>query len=154
MPLLTHEMDLIEGFVAALRKHVRTQLRIAELINADCNSRAFADVEFKSVSKIHWAIEAKSNLSPDKHNAAHKIFGELLKETGRTNRKHCRHAMLIPQDAVQFLSKKFQCVDRSKFVGFGKLIPINTVFTFGTAGIEQTTWLQLYDAHEGSWNKG
>ena len=33
--------------------------------------------------------------------------------------------MLIPQDAVQFFSKKFQCVDRSKFVGFGKLIPIS-----------------------------
>jgi hypothetical protein len=149
MPRLTHEKDLINGFVAALRKqHVRNQLRIDKLINANCNSRIFADVEFKSVSKIHWVIEAKSDLSPDKHNAAHKIFGELLKETGRTNRKDCRHAVLIPQDAVQFFSKKFQCVDRSKFLGFGKLIPINTVFTFGTAGIEQITWLQLYNAHE------
>jgi len=87
MPLLTHEVDVIQGFVEALKKHVRTQLRVAELINANCNSRAFADVEFKSVSKIHWAIEAKSNLSPDKHNAAHKIFGELLKETGHKPEK-------------------------------------------------------------------
>jgi hypothetical protein len=148
MPRLTHEKDLIEGFVTALRNHVGTQLRIAELINANCNSRIFADVEFKSVSKIHWVIEAKSDLSPDKHNAAHKIFGELLKETGRTNRKDCRHAILVPQDAVPFFSKKFQCVARSKFEGFGRLIPIETVFTFGTAGIQQITWLQLYDADE------
>jgi NADP-dependent 3-hydroxy acid dehydrogenase YdfG len=69
MPRQNHEKDLVKGFVAALRKHVQKQIRIAELINANCNSRIFADVEFKSLSKIHWVIEAKSDLSPNKRQA-------------------------------------------------------------------------------------
>jgi hypothetical protein len=147
MSRLTSEQYLIDGFVTALRAHTDPNLRLNELINDNCRARNFADVEFKSESKIHWVIEAKSDESGDRHNSAHKIFGEILKETGRTNRQDCMHAVLIATNAVHFYSKKFQCIDREKFVGFGNLIPIDTVFTCETGVIQQLTWCGLYDAY-------
>lgn len=144
----TPEQDLIDEFVAHLQQHADDQLCIAKIINSNCKSKKFADVEFESRAKLHWVIEAKSDDSKDKHNTVHKIFGELLKETGRTNRSSCRHAILIPETAVTFYSRAFQSIDRAKFLGFGKLIPIDTVFTSGATGVNQLTWESLYDANK------
>lgn len=141
------EQELITAFVAALRDHPDETVRIAVVHNENCKSKKFADVEFESVSGLRWVVEAKSHDSGDKHNTVHKIFGEVLKETGRTNRQDCRHAVLIPQSGVQFYSRAFQCIDRDKFIGFGKLIPMDTVFTYGDSGVAQVTWETLYDAH-------
>jgi len=91
-------------------------------------------------------IEAKSHDSEDRHNTVHKIFGELLKETGRTNRVDCRHAILIPEDGLDFYSRAFRSIARDKFLGFGALVPIETVFMYGLSGISQCAWECLYDA--------
>ena len=144
----TPEQDLINEFVAHLEKHLNENVKIQSIINTNCKSRKFADVEFKSATNLHWVIEAKSNESKDRHNTVHKIFGELLKETGRTNRSDCRHAILIPESAVNFYSWAFQSIDREKFLGFGKLIPIDTVFTSSATSVGQLTWESLYDAHK------
>ena len=144
----TPEQDLIDEFVAHLNNHPDDSLSIVKVINSNCKSRTFADVEFESKANLHWVIEAKSDDSTDKHNTVHKIFGELLKETGRTNRSNCRHAILIPQAAVVFYSRAFQSIDRKKFLGFGALIPIDTVFTSSSGGVKQLTWESLYDAHK------
>lgn len=143
----TPEQDLIDDFVHRLRAHQDSAIRIESLLNSDCRSKKLADIEFVSVQKLHWVIEAKSDDSKDKHNTVHKIFGELLKETGRTNRADCRHAILIPEGAVPFYSRAFRSIAREKFVSFGKLIPIDTVFTCGTSGIARLTWVGLYDSH-------
>lgn len=143
----TPEQDLIDDFVHQLRTHQDSAIRIESLLNSNCKSKRLADIEFVSVQKLHWVIEAKSDDSKDKHNTVHKIFGELLKETGRTNRADCRHAVLIPEGAVRFYSRAFQSIAREKFVAFGKLIPIDTVFTCGTSGVAQLTWEGLYDSH-------
>ena len=144
----TPEQDLIDQFVDHLLQHDNDELRIEKLINSNCRSKKYADVEFESKAKLHWVVEAKSNDSKDKHNTVHKIFGEVLKETGRTNRSNCRHAILIPDDAVEFYSRAFQSIDRSKFIGFGKLIPIDKVFTSSANGIRHLTWQELYDKHK------
>lgn len=143
----TPEQDLIDEFVAHLNNHEDETLRIEILYNANCKSKKFADVEFHSKANLHWVIEAKSNESKDKHNTVHKVFGELLKETGRTHRATFCHAILIPTAAITFYSRSFQLIDREKFLGFGKLIPIDTVFTSGPSGVSQITWADLYDAH-------
>ncbi|WP_316348912.1 hypothetical protein [Desulfuromonas acetoxidans] len=144
----TPEQDLIDEFLGHLKAHADEDLRVAEVLNKNCRSKKFADVEFKSVSKLHWVIEAKSDDSKDRHNTVHKIFGELLKETGRTNRDSCRHAILIPSNAVQFYSRAFQSIQRGKFLGFGELIPIDTVFLSSKTGVSQLSWEALYDAHQ------
>jgi len=144
----TPEQDLINDFVLHLRTHQDPDIRIELLLNSKCRSKRFADVEFESATGLHWVIEAKSDDSKDKHNTVHKIFGELLKETGRTNRADCRHAVLIPESAVDFYSRAFQSIAREKFLGFGRLIPVDTVFLSGPAGMTQLTWAGLYDAFE------
>ena len=76
------------------------------------------------------------------------MFGELLKETGRTNRADCKHALLIPEDGIAFYRRAFQSIDRSKFIAFGQLIPVDTVFTFGLSGVGQIAWVDIYDSYE------
>lgn len=146
----TPEQDLIDQFVGHLNVHVDDDLKICEIFNHKCKSKTRADVEFRSVSNIHWVIEAKSNDSADQHNTVHKIFGELLKETGRTGRPDFRHAILIPLDSVNFYSRAFQSIKREKYLGFGKLIPIDTVFTSSISGITQLSWEALYDSYSKS----
>ncbi|OZA33332.1 MAG: hypothetical protein B7X82_09260 [Hydrogenophilales bacterium 17-64-65] len=133
----TPEQDLIDEFVTHLEQHADDSVKIGSIINANCKSKKFADIEFRSKTNLHWVIEAKSDDSKDKHNTVHKILGELLKETGRVNRSNCRHVILIPESAVAFYSRAFQSIDRDKFLGFGKLIPIDTVFTSNTNGVRQ-----------------
>lgn len=144
----TPEQDLIDEFMTHLEQHVDVTIKIDSIINQNCKSKKFSDIEFKSSTGLHWVIEAKSDDSMDKYNTVHKIFGELLKETGRTNRSNCCYAILIPESAVNFYSCAFQSIDRDKFLGFGKLIPINTVFTSKAKGISILTWEELYDLYD------
>lgn len=143
----TPEQDLIDQFLRHLEKDADEDLRVAKIINKSCRSKTYADVEFESASKIHWVIEAKSDASRDRYNTVHKIFGELLKETGRKNRDDCRHAILIPSNAVLFYSRAFQAIHRDKFLGFGELIPVDTVFTCNETGVDKISWEAFYDAY-------
>lgn len=143
----TPEQDLINEFIIHLAEHSDESVKIGTIINRNCKSKIFADIEYKSQTNQHWVIEAKSDDSKDRYNTVHKIFGELLKETGRPNRSNCRHAILIPESAVNFYSRAFQSIDREKFLGFGKLIPIDSVFTSSATGVRQFTWEALYDAY-------
>jgi len=131
--------------VKALNQHEDEEIKIRVLYNQSCKAKKFADIEFTSVSGKRWAIEAKSNASRDAHNTAHKIFGELLKETGRENRDACHIAILIPEDSKLFYSRLFQSIKREKFVAYGRLVPVEKVFTFSKAGIGIITWEDLYD---------
>lgn len=142
------EQDLIDAFVAALEVHKDERLAIGHLRNSSCKSKNCADIEFHSKSGVHWVIEAKSHDSKDKHNTVHKIFGELLKETGRSDRASCKFAVLIPEEAVYFYSRAFQSIAREKFVAFGDLVPVELVFTFGAAGVVELSWEDLYVAYK------
>jgi hypothetical protein len=88
------EQDLIDAFVEALRASADHEISFDTLYNKNCKSKTYADIEFKSKSNVHWVIEAKSNDSSDAYNSVHKIFGELLKETGRTSRNNFKHTVL------------------------------------------------------------
>ena len=144
----TPEQDLIDGFVKALAKHKDHEIRLEDSINTNCKSKKYADIEYRSVSKRHWVIEAKSNDSGDAHNTVHKLFGELLKGTGKQNRKNVKYGILIPESGILFYSRKFQQIDRKRFIQFGKLIPVESVFTFGKSGVRQIRWVDLYDANQ------
>lgn len=143
----TPEQDLINGFVTALKAHNDERLIIDKLHNSNCKAKNHADIEFHSKSGIHWVIEAKSHDSKDKYNTVHKLFGELLKETGRLHRDTCKFAVLIPEEAVHFYSRAFQSIAREKFIAFGSLVPVESVFTFGTTGIFEFSWEDLYSAY-------
>lgn len=146
----TPEQDLIDEFITHLNQYADATIAIDPgfVINTSCRTKKFADIEYYSKAKLHWVIEAKSDGSRDKYNTVHKIFGELLKETGRDNRSNCRYAILIPESSVAFYSRAFQSIDRKKFIGFSKLIPIDTVFTSAATGVRQLTWADLYDIYQ------
>jgi hypothetical protein len=141
------EQDLISEFVSSLKSHADESICIDSLYNDNCKSRKFADIEFMSKSGQRWAIEAKSNDSKDAHNSVHKIFGELLKETGRDYRDECLIGILIPEDSMSFYSRLFQSINREKFIQFGNLIPIESVFTYGVSDVGKISWEDLYDYH-------
>ncbi|PSW08300.1 hypothetical protein C9J01_24325 [Photobacterium rosenbergii] len=140
------EQDLIDGFISSLSRIEDADYRIQTLINSNCKAKKFADIEYVSHSGQRWAIEAKSNDSKDAHNSVHKIFGELLKETGRNEIQERSIGILIPLDAIAFYSRLFQAIDRDKFIRFGTLIPVKSVFAYGDAELKMMSWPELYDA--------
>ena len=143
------EQDLIDDFVAHLKKDSRDEFCPKdEFTNTNCKVKKWADVEFVSKSGKHWVIEAKSNDSKDAHNTVHKIFGELLKETGRKNRNNCSYGILIPKSGKEFYSRLFKSIKREKFIGFGQLIPVEAVFLSDSTGFEKFTWTELYDFYK------
>lgn len=114
------------------------------LINKNCKSKQYADLEYID-NKVLWVIEAKSHKSKDAYNSIHKLFGELLKETGRErisdNKllfKTIKYGLLIPGDVydytnksgIMFYKKHFLEIKKDKYIQFGKLIPINDIFIF------------------------
>jgi hypothetical protein len=140
------EQNLIDQFVDYIRKCNDNSLKIKKLHNQKCSTKIFADIEFDSESGIHWAIEAKSNDSKNAPNTVHQFFGDLLKETGRgRNADNLRYAILIPEEGKNFYSEKFRCINKDKFIGFGQLIPIDTVFVWGKSGLEKITWEDIYE---------
>ncbi|RYH70944.1 MAG: hypothetical protein EON54_00975 [Alcaligenaceae bacterium] len=142
------EQTLINQFTSHVLVHPDRELRVAKMLNANCRSRKLADVEYISESGLRWVIEAKSDDSKDRHNTVHKIFGEVLKETGRTDRADCRHAILLPASALIFYSRAFRLIARRKFLDFGKLIPIDVVFLADAQQLRQVSWTELYDGRD------
>ena len=147
MSNIAHEQTLIDNFVSELFNHTNSNIRISEIYNNNCKSKTYADIEYISDSGKYWVIEAKSHISADKYNTVHKIFGELLKETGRDSRNNVSYSILIPEEGITFYSRLFQEIKKEKFIGFGDLIPIECVFTFGASGVAQITWEALYDSY-------
>lgn len=144
----TPEQDLINQFIGHLQTHEDDELKIATLFNKSCKAKKYSDIEYRSVSNIHWVIEAKSHDSGDRYNTVHKIYGELLKETGRVNRNNCCYGILIPSSSVNFYSRAFQFIQRDRFLKFGQLIPVDCVFLCNEHGFTKVSWEELYDSFQ------
>lgn len=143
------EQDLIDGFVKALEIHDDPNLKLVSLINQKCSSPVHADVEYVSASDVLWAIEAKSNDSRDRYNTVHKMYGNLLTETGRS-RSHrvVKFGVLLPESGLDFYSSHVRRIKQSTYDEFGKLIPVERVFFLKADGtIGSLSWQELYAYH-------
>ena len=146
MPNQKYEQRLVDGFVQQIRRIIEEDCNDPIVIHNDrCGSRTFADIEFTLPSGQRWAIEAKSDQSSDKHNTVHKLFGELLKETGRNERENCNIGVLIPESGIDFYRDSFRRIRKCKFTCFGILIPVHYVFSYGESGVRHTSWNRFYD---------
>lgn len=148
----TPEKDLVDKFKNLIGYDV--EFSIKHEINFNCKSKNCADIEYLSNSDRYFVIEAKSHHSSDGHNSVHKIFGELLKETGRSRGdKEITYGILIPKDyynkkdGIGFYRKGFNEINRKKYIGFGKLIPISYIFVCSQklSSIDVYTWESFYD---------
>ena len=146
MPNASPEQDLIDRFVAVLRQADDDAVKIQDLLNANCRSKTFADVEFTSASGQRWGLEAKSGKSSNRHNEPHELFGKLMRETGRDRPTACTFGVLLHHDTESFFSQAMRHIDHCKFIRFGRLSPVAAVFVFTGegAGYVQKTWAALY----------
>ena len=135
------EQDLVDGFVRKIREDAPEIC----IHNCSCRHQTLADIEITLPSGQRWAIEAKSHKSNDRYNTIHKLFGELLKETGRDERDNCNIGVLIPECGIDFYKDGFRKIRRRKFVCFGILIPVRYVFSYGVYGVRHTFWDRFYD---------
>ena len=145
MPNIPHEQIFIDSFIEHIVTN-KNDYRPERVINQNCKSHKFADVEFVT-ARDHWVIEAKTNVSKDAHNSVHKLFGELLKETGKPRiieaGKTLKYGILIPDSS--FYRNKFRLINQAKFNGFGELIPVERIFIFTSGTLTTITWEDFYD---------
>ncbi|RTK99796.1 MAG: hypothetical protein EKK57_08710 [Proteobacteria bacterium] len=129
------ESELVDNFKTILK-----QMNVVEEVHLNCKSKTSADIEFNDFLGDYFVIEAKVSTTKDKHNNIHKIFGELLKETGRprTNIPNIRYAILIDND--EFFSNGFNKICKEKYLGFGKLIPIKDIFILKEEKLLHCKW--------------
>lgn len=112
------------------------RFRIKTAINFNCKAKSRADIEYVSESGVHLVVEAKSHHSEDRHNGAHKLFGELLKESGRRRetKSPIVYAIALTGDpyagtrGVDFYRGKFAEIDSDVFCAFGVLANCKYVF--------------------------
>ena len=99
---INHEAPLIAVFQDIINDH--PEFGIQTRVNIGCDSKCYADIEYLAKSGEYLVIEAKSHESKDAYNTRHKIFGQLLKEHGKSNQNRARRStnitlgILIPED--------------------------------------------------------
>lgn len=137
------ESDLVSKFAEFLQQGKF----VSEASHFDGDNKDRADIELHLVQE-KWPkdfpgcliIEAKSHHSTDAPNTINKIFGQLLKETGksrslRAERNHA-FAILFPAEAGEWIDKKKKNIKMPEGVayyreGFSRIFP-DTYKAFGT----------------------
>lgn len=115
------EQELIDNYKAELEKEGCIDCSIYEPKFNCYSKKKNADIQYVDKNGIEWFIEAKSFKSPDKNNAVHKIFGELLKNTGlEKNCKNVRYGILI--DDFNFLNDHLESIPKEKLEKFAEII--------------------------------
>ena len=150
MPNRHHEQCLIDSFVCALHRVQDRDLLIRCIHNQNCLSRTSADLEFTAVSGQRWAIEAKYGPRDNKSNEVHKLFGALLRETGRECRQNCKIGLLLHQQMENYFRQGVNRIARQKFYQFGDLIPVRAVFVLSPQVVTKKTWRQFYNGESGT----
>lgn len=129
------EADLVAAFekIVKSKKLPDDLARFAldEETNFNCKSQTHADVEYTTKEGICLVIEAKTDKSSDRYNTIHKLFGNLLRETGRNREgKTVEMGLLIPGDdeALRFYRSGFERINSRAYREFGKLVGCEHVF--------------------------
>lgn len=141
---VSHEAPLIQCFGEVIKSDAR--FGIKKKINIGNDNASCSDIEYLSNSDEYLIIEAKSHESQDAYNTRHKIFGQLLKEHGKTNPSRMEHSVsialgvLIPKDKTSsgksntkksgydFYRDGYSDIPDSMFSGFGELANVKYVF--------------------------
>lgn len=140
------EQELINSFIGSTK--FTSEFKNVSIINNRCKSKNYADIEFtcniKKGGNQLWRIEAKVHTNGDRHNTVHKIFGELLKETGRIapQNTEVKYGILISD--FEFYSRKYSIIDKRKFIAFGELIPVSLVIVWRQGSFYFMNWNDLH----------
>jgi hypothetical protein len=133
-------------------------------VNIGCDSKCYADIEYLTNSGEYLIVEAKSHESKDAFNTRHKIFGQLLKEHGKTNDHRSRHSncltlgILIPEDppssgksnttkpGIVFYREGYEGIPEHLYSAFGSLVKAKYVFVCSVvrSSVKVFTWVGYY----------
>ena len=149
MSNIAHEQHLVDGFVSVLQQVRNPDLSIRSIHNKSCRSRTLADVDFTAMSGQRWAIEAKYGAPDNRPNEVHKLFGHLLRETGRSHSEDCKIGLLLHHETERDFRKGVRRICRDKFLRFGCLIPVQAVFVLDLPYVRRKTWMDFYDGCRG-----
>ncbi|WP_156480502.1 hypothetical protein [Aquipseudomonas alcaligenes] len=155
VPVKISEVELIESFGKFLINQDLIDYENSHF-SGDDNHNADVALSLKpgkwpgiQVDKLH--IEVKSHHSEDSQNTINKIFGQLLKETGKRSldkEKECL-AILFPYErgawpgrnnktvtrieGEAYYRRGFSRIDKQTFVKFGDLVGAKYILSFSTA---------------------
>lgn len=155
---VSHEAPLIQCFSEVIRSDAR--FGIKKEINIGNDSASCSDIEYLSNGNEYLVIEAKSHESKDAYNTRHKIFGQLLKEHGKSSPSRQKYSasialgILIPKDKTtsgksntkksgyDFYRDGYSDIPESMFSGFGELAKVKYVFvcSVNDRAIDIYTW--------------
>ncbi len=151
MPL-NHEQKLIGYFEKLIRNDKEYGFDDDKIINFNCRSKKYADIEYETKKGYRMIIEAKTHHSPDRHNSLHKIFGELLKEANRDRKVNkVFYALLIPAtnnnniNGEEFYKNKLiENVGSENLKKFSAIIPVSFVFVCKPKSLKMFTWNNFF----------
>ena len=155
---INHETPLIKCFSEIIRLDTRFGIKIE--INIGNDNASCSDIEYLSNGNEYLIIEAKSHESKDAYNTRHKIFGQLLKEHGKSSPSRKKHfpsltlGILIPKDKTasgksntkksgyDFYRNGYSDIPEPIFSGFGELAIVKYVFvcSISEKTIDIYTW--------------
>ena len=156
-----HEQTLIRNFERLIRDDNIYGVNENECHkNFNCKAKKYADVEYITKTGIRLVIEAKTHLSPDRHNSLHKIFGELLKEANRDRDKQveCQYGLLVPLTTSNRISgeefyrnKLVEHVGMKNLKEFSRIIPMTWVFACDNKRLKMYTWGDFFEDKNCCW---
>lgn len=158
----SHEAPLIALFREIIKDH--PEFGIHTYVNIGCDSKCHADIEYLTNSGEYLVVEAKSHESKDAFNTRHKIFGQLLKEHGKSNDHRSRYSteltlgILIPEDApssgksntkrpgITFYRNGYEGIPEHLYSAFGSLVNAKYVFvcSFIQCTVKVFSWDGFY----------
>lgn len=142
----SHEQCMINRFLCLMHRAKSPELRIGCVHNSCCQGQQpLADVEFTTKSGHRWAIEAKYGSKTDRPNEVHRLFGNLLRETGRERPAACQFGLLLPGQLEEYYRNGVNRIPRCKFLAFGDLVPVARVYVLDADSVRYGNWGQFYD---------
>ena len=146
---MLHEAPLIQCFKKVVCSDARFGIEVE--LNFGSDNTSCSDVEYISKSGEYLIVEAKTHESRDAYNTRHKIFGQLLKEHGKSSQARKENSekivlsVLIPKDKTtsgksntkvsgyDFYRNGYSDIPEALFSEFGKLVKAEYFFVCSVA---------------------
>lgn len=159
---INHEAPLIRCFSEIIK--LDEKFGINKEINIGFDNASCSDVEYLSKGGEYLIIEAKSHESKDAYNTRHKIFGQLMKEHGKSSANREKHSssislgVLIPKDKTSsgksntkksgydFYRDGYSDIPEDIFKGFGELTKTKYIFLCSIENkiVDVYTWVGFH----------
>lgn len=136
------EKELINNFLNVLKQNdINNEYKLMEKTNI----LTHADVEFKSQTNLNYILEAKTNLTNNKYNEIHKIYGQILKNRSHEEVEGQQYIYGILINEELFFRRGFRKIREDIYQNFGALSQPLHVFVLDEVSLRIYTWNDFYN---------